>query len=303
LSAPDSVLDQEGIHAKWKWFEQGRRALKFKALNAVMKVREYIQAFGQIPEYADLREELMLLGQARAAQYKAMVADPSIHRSLRADWMYRERFNLRPVDMELIRAVDRPDAHKPSAADGPRVAWGNYVRFLFEPLHLYMFSNLHPHRWLFIAENKSLPGRDAPKPGQVIGRPLSIVWYEKASDEDVAECDDVQVDEVLLVPTASDGHCLPICDISLGELSLAAGYYPDDILAEHTERDVELLHESRFLNHGVLHFPSRYAGIILAYFFGGPILDLVDIACAPSSRTFESPCLDVSTTVAFTKIS
>ena len=46
LSAPDSVLDCEGVHAKWKWIEIMRRGISFKCMNAILKVQEYIRAFG-----------------------------------------------------------------------------------------------------------------------------------------------------------------------------------------------------------------------------------------------------------------
>ena len=72
LGAPDSVLDQEGIHAKWKWLEQGRRALKFKLMNAMMSVREYVHFFGSLPEFQDLRPHIYLAHAAKAAQYKAL---------------------------------------------------------------------------------------------------------------------------------------------------------------------------------------------------------------------------------------
>ncbi len=61
-----------------------------------------------------------------------------------------------------------------------KAAWGNYVRFLFTPLNMYSFTNLPQNRWMLVAEIKSLLGRDAPLPGQVIGRAVSISWYGRA---------------------------------------------------------------------------------------------------------------------------
>ncbi len=124
---------------------------------------------------------------------------------------------------------------------------------------MYSFTNHPQNRWVFVAENNSLPGRDAPQRGQVIGRAVSITWYERASGDDSAESDDLQDGESLSVPCVSDDGTLAISDVSVGEMSLAAGYYSPDIVAEHTERDVECLHESLFFSlHFSLLFPSHF---------------------------------------------
>ena len=225
-------------------------------MNAMMKVREYLQFFGVLPDVDDLRPHIYLAHAAKAAQYKALRADASISIRLRADWMYRDRFSLRPIDLDLIRAIDRPEA-KAQHMDG-KAAWGKDVRFSFAPLNMYSFTSPPQNRWMIVAEDKSLPGRDAPRPGPVIGRAVSSTWYERASGDDSAESDDLQDGESRFVPCVLDDGTLAISDISIGEMSLAAGYYPPDIVAEHTERDVECLHESRMMEHGIVHCESRH---------------------------------------------
>jgi hypothetical protein len=47
LSAPDSVLDVEGIHAVWQWISALRRNLSFKCLNSILKIGFYLQNNGE----------------------------------------------------------------------------------------------------------------------------------------------------------------------------------------------------------------------------------------------------------------
>ena len=84
------------------------------------------------------------------------------------------------------------------------------------------------------------------------------MWYEVAPDD--VEDETVGAGELLLVPAATDNGRLVMLEQSIAEISFAAGYYPDDILPNYTARDVELLHESRLLNHGLERFSCRRGG-------------------------------------------
>ena len=51
--------------------------------------------------------------------------------------MYADRFNMNPNDIELLKAQAGPHV---GIDITPEVAWGNYVRFLFQPNTFYQFS-------------------------------------------------------------------------------------------------------------------------------------------------------------------
>ena len=94
-------------------------------------------------------------------------------------------------------------------------------------------------------------------PEEALGRPLSIVWYEAAADDDPAQamCE-LGPDEVVLHPCAGDQPELTLLDASIAELSLAAGYYPP-VAPDASAREVELDHEAHFLDHNVHVFQYR----------------------------------------------
>jgi len=90
-----------------------------------------------------------------------------------------------------------------------------------------------------------------------VGRPLSIVWYEAAAGDDPAQAFiDLGPGEVLLHPCAGDQPELALLEASIAELSLAAGYYPP-VTVDATVREVELEHETHFLDHNVHVFQYK----------------------------------------------
>ena len=54
LTSPDSVLDCESVHAQWKWLEHVKRNVSIRMLNALLKLNNYINYFGELPDYAEL---------------------------------------------------------------------------------------------------------------------------------------------------------------------------------------------------------------------------------------------------------
>ena len=131
--------------------------LKFKLMNAIMKLKSYMQYYGSLPSFHQLEGILSDIEHARRAQTQAALNDASISRRLVRDWPYRERFNLRPMDVELMRAGAAPAANDVAARDLD-VAWGNYVRFLFTPHYIYRFSALPVQRF-FVHRRKQKPAR------------------------------------------------------------------------------------------------------------------------------------------------
>jgi len=173
LGAPDSVLHCEGVHARWKWLEHLRRSIKFKSLNAVLKLKDYLHSFGELPSQVVLQPHADAARDAYRMQYMAL-RDSGVEFG-RVDRIYNDRFNLRPMDVELMRDTVQRPTDKYTAV----TAWGMYVRFLFIPHMLYEFTLLDPNKYLYVAENKSFANREAIGDEDAIGRPLSVVWFQR----------------------------------------------------------------------------------------------------------------------------
>ena len=252
LGAPDSVGGCESIHAQWKWLEINRRNLKFQMLNALLRLRNYITTFGELPSFDELQDHIETVYEYQTALYNTLRTEGVLDREAVRAAPYRDRFNLGCNELLLVDAADEEDA----VADirNVDVAWANYVRFLFEPHNVFCLTALPVQRFFYVAENKSVAYRDAPKYGEAIGRPISLIWLEKAIDPDR---DDAHDQEQLFIPVSSEIGDLHVADLSLAEISLAAGYYPHDVQLDSSDRDVEVLHERRFLDHNVERFASN----------------------------------------------
>jgi hypothetical protein len=255
--AKDHVLDVESVHAQWKHLTNGRNALKFKTLNAVLKLRHYFFTVGNLPAFEELDTYIEEVAQAHRQRYLAIVAAGDVAPRFVADQPFRERFHLRAVDAALVRHVDNDgdDGDADEAAQGADRAFANYTRFLFEPHQMYRFTGLPGDiKYVYITENKTVAYRDKPKPRQAIGRHLSMAWYQPAPGIDVGE--ELKATEEVLLPCAGYSHDLPVQEMTLAEMSLAAGYNPN-VAPEFSERDVERTHETSLLAHGLEHFESR----------------------------------------------
>ncbi len=258
--APDSVGFCESIHAQWKWLEVNRRGMKFKLLNSLLKLRNYVTTYESLPPLAELQEHIDVVDMGLAALYRNIreAGDTSV-RQIR-DAPFLERFNLRGVDVPLLHAADGSEDHDGDATNNTlEVSWGNYVRFLFDRHNVYCFTAMAgtPH-YFYVAENKSVAYRDAPKQGAAIGRAISLIWLEKCPDQETRH-DELSSTEEVFVPCSGEECALYVADLSLADISLASGYYPPDVQPFHSDRDVEVLHEKRFLDHNVERFDSRRA--------------------------------------------
>jgi hypothetical protein len=110
-------------------------------------------------------------------------------------------------------------------------------------------TNLAGNRYLFVAENKSLPNREAPMTDHAVGRPLAIAWFEQTYDEA-----DGELGGDVVVPCDRDAAgSLKLVNSTIAEIARAAGYYPV-VGSNVTERDVEIIHEREFLNHGIVQY-------------------------------------------------
>ena len=261
--APDHVLDAESVHAQWKVLETNRRSLKFKLLNAMLKLRHYRFTNGAIPPFLDLETHIEEISRGRAVRYEALIANDNVHPRMVRDMPYQERFNLRAIDVALLRNahVDGVNQEADESANAVDVAFSNYMRFLFEPHNLYAFTGIDaPYRkYVYITENKSVSYRDKSRPLHAIGRYLNVVWYEPVQ-EDIEFPEEIGADEEVLIPCAGDQVSLPTQEMSLAEMCNVAGYWPDDIGPDFCERSVELVHESRLLSHNIQRFESRRLG-------------------------------------------
>ena len=259
--APDHVLDAESVHAQWQYLTAGRHAMKFKLLNAVLKLRHHFFTQGGLPSHAELEPWLEHICEARRERYRALLEDGALAPSFVNDHPFRERFNLRAIDASLIEGEDHNEddaADKSNADRDVEMSFANYVRFLFQPQNLYCFTGLPgPTKYVFIIENKSIPYRDRSRPDQAVGRHLNVVWYEAASGINIDE--DLGAAEEFIKPCAGDGHALPAQEMTIAEMCVAAGYYlpPEDMTPDLADRDAEKMHESRALNHRIEHFESR----------------------------------------------
>ena len=153
--------------------------------------------------------------------------------------MYLDRFNLRPIDIELGRETPlHQDSH-----ESAEYTWSVYLKKLLLPSKFYCLSLLRSDRFFLVADNRSLPGRDVVGQDEAHGRPLAVVWFEKTGES---------IEGIIVSPCneAIVGQ-LELLNATIAELSRSSGYFPA-IAANTTARAEELLHEQAFLSHDIL---------------------------------------------------
>jgi hypothetical protein len=244
--APDSVLPCEGVHARWKWLCGLKRHLKFPCLNAILKIFEHLDYYGDLPSFDALYE---FINDSRAATNATLrgLQQHGVAKGLRTQELYQLRFNMRPMDLELVR--EKAIGAKPQQDNTAISAWGSYVRFLFMPNFVYQFTALDNRKYLYVAQNKSLPNREAPAPGSSIGRPLSVAWFERGDGD---QC----LGGEYIKPVADDS--LEVLNLTIAEISRSAGYYPL-LEPNESERGHELIHERDLLQHGIVVYTCARA--------------------------------------------
>lgn len=244
LGAPDSVGESESVHALWQKLENNRTRMKLPLLNAVLKLRSYYFHFGGMPSFSELLPSISDMEEALN-----MIYEQARSRSLTLwrDSPFFERFNVSPT---VAGGIVNADTTKPDAPDSSAdTAWGNYVRFLFQKHEVYSITVHGATKYMYVAENKSVAYRDGPADGDAIGRAISTIWLEQLnSDSDVDA--DLMPNQHIFQPVSGDG-ALEIADMSLAEISMHMGFFPAHATDTHTDRDVEIMHESAFLDHDV----------------------------------------------------
>jgi len=84
LGCPDSVLDCEGVHAKWKWVEHVRRAIAFPGLNAVLRLNDHLLQHQRLPDYEVLRPHMAALVAESRQQYEELRRTGDVARGMRS---------------------------------------------------------------------------------------------------------------------------------------------------------------------------------------------------------------------------
>ena len=128
-----------------------KRQLSFASLNALVKLANYIQFFGALPDHDELRP-FLIEAKDVLRMMLAAIRHRQLPEGLRSATMYLQRFNLDPEQLCLVK--ERILLQTVTPKQTPQHAFGMYLRWLFEPGHFYQFSLLS-NRILFIAENKS----------------------------------------------------------------------------------------------------------------------------------------------------
>ena len=111
------------------------------------------------------------------------------------------------------------------------------MRWTFQKGKFYDFETLRPGMYLYIAENKSLAGREERAEGDAIGRPLTAAWFEEREETDEG-C------VVRRVDRTSKG--LTAMLLTRAELLHAAGEPYPPLAPEATARETEIAMEAKF---------------------------------------------------------
>ena len=114
------------------------------------------------------------------------------------------------------------------------------------PMRFFSFSSLRPNKVFFVGDTRIIPGRDARAPGETVGRPVVVSWFEEIDNDANG----------IIVQRVSDRA--PQMDLMLcspAELVRAAGCYPAPGAA--TARDAEVELESKFMNFDLTIFTHR----------------------------------------------
>ena len=188
--------------------------------------------------------ELFSLSQdIDAATRYAMRMVGDAPRGMQSATLYAIRYNIGPEAIDLLKERHAPGVSNTSAA----AAWGQYIRWLFVPGKIYMFtSGLRrgsDGEHFLVAENKSFANRGNRQADEAIGRSLAVSFLK---------VDQTSADGIILKPSSSDEtNHLPLMMKTVAELAQASGvWYPTP--ANATTRYVEELHEQRALRHDIM---------------------------------------------------
>jgi hypothetical protein len=154
----------------------------------------------------------------------------------RSQFLYRDRFNLSAADGKSLVVGAPVVPGGPVAPGGPFAgAWRNYIRSVFKKGFMYTLS-CKPSVYIYIAENKTLAGREAKScEGEASGRKMVIAFFE------ASPCGLVQ--RVDRTNSILKQHLL-----SLAELLQTIGGFVLPLDPDRTAANSELLLEAHYQN-------------------------------------------------------
>lgn len=126
LANPDHVLDAEGVHAKWKWIGDVKRAIKLKMMNAILKLSSFISAHGDLPMWDEVEPYMYQVRQHLREQYELARTRDGIAAGARSEWIHRDRFNMGLADVDLLRGAHRKPGGGDSSPQVPSTSWLPY---------------------------------------------------------------------------------------------------------------------------------------------------------------------------------
>ena len=215
-----------------------KRSTKFKMVNAILKLGVELSEQGCFPDDDVLRPYIRRVREALSTELRQLAQANEIAPGMRADWVYRQRFNMTLNDAELLRnrgvAPDRTKRDFESSR-------GVYLQNLFQPLKMYRFASIGDSPFVFIVENKTFAGREAKPPGQELGRTMSLAFFHMVG----IEANGVQLAPLALTTTGA----LDLKSLSVSHLVRSCGMHlPDPAPPGATPRDIELLYEQALLS-------------------------------------------------------
>ena len=235
LANGDSVVPVEGIHGRWKRFEN--KSLKLPLLNGYLKVHFAAFNDGFTDDVDALVPHYQLGRAAHRREYEAVLNLGEVPPGMRQDAIYLQRFNLRSSQAYLLHGGVGRDRPVVRSSD---IHWEVYCRKLLAPSRFYSFSALSPNRFMYVVASRAFAGRDTPGDDDTHGQPLSVAWFERTSGAD---------DDCLRVRRAdAEADGVAIQRYTIAELIRAAGLFV--VVAEtDTARDHELKLQRDFLRH------------------------------------------------------
>jgi hypothetical protein len=216
LLNPDQVLDCERAHARWNWLLESKRAMRLPMLNGHLRTTAYLEAnVGQLPEGEAWDQRVQDQVAAHRQALADVGADGPVARGYHHRALFLERFNLRAADACLLGldAGAGPSRHKATYAE----TCSAYLRNTFVANSFYQLPGLDDSTWVFVLENKVLPGREARAEDDARARSLVVCYFERFPGGGGA-------DEVIVARSGTSSTGMETSLATVAELALQLGY-------------------------------------------------------------------------------
>ena len=235
LANPDNVMDVERLHATWKWVLMRRRSLKLKSLNAWLKLGSFLHHNGALPSMDVLTPYIQDIRAGYLGALQAVRSQDVIAPGQRWDSLWWTRLNLSTTECALLRGEEVP-LDKPLPPRTFELAWANYIRKTIVTGTFHSFPWLRPRLYVFITENKSLPGREKRSEHEAQGRSLACAWFQTVDDTDP--------NEILVQPVDRSSASLATQLSTIAEILHTAGEPYPALGADATASQVETAMEA-----------------------------------------------------------